>query len=220
MDEPRSGFAPGLVRQRQSPRRAEVGSMLERTRNVIQIIFVEYLAMMILASVVATLMARRGILGCAPDLTLPVRAVPDRRRHPGADRLRLVGDRHPAAAGIAADGLPPADRERRQRQPDRSRPGEAGRYVFPTSHPSYALVELTFLGLFFLPAYIFGLRPAYIGCELQWFYAQAWTFVALGLFFPALRLVRLVCAAAASAAPAMCATRTRRPTSRSRSSCR
>ena len=49
-------------------------------------------------------------------------------------------------------------------------------------------VELTFLGLLFLPAYIFGLRPAYIGCELQWFYAQAWTFVALGLFFPALRL--------------------------------
>jgi hypothetical protein len=42
--------------------------MLERTRNVIQIIFVEFLAMMLLASVLATLLARRGILGCPPDL--------------------------------------------------------------------------------------------------------------------------------------------------------
>ena len=43
--------------------------MLERTRNVVQIIFVEFLAMMFLASVVATLMARRGVLGCAGDLS-------------------------------------------------------------------------------------------------------------------------------------------------------
>jgi hypothetical protein len=35
-----------------------------------QIIFVEFLAMMFLASVVATLMARRGILGCAGDLEM------------------------------------------------------------------------------------------------------------------------------------------------------
>jgi hypothetical protein len=85
--------------------------------------------------------------------------------------LRLVGDRHPAAAGIAADGLPPADRERRQRQP--ADPHQAGRgYVFPTSHPSSALVERAFLGMLFLPAYIFGLRPSYIGCEARPDHAQ------------------------------------------------
>jgi hypothetical protein len=163
-------------------------AMLERTRNVIQIIFVEFLAMMFLASVVATLTARRGILGCAPDLSYQL-----------ALFQIVVGILGVIAFGWSVIGIL-RPRELPQMAFHRLIVSvgnvnlqlpvkEAGRYVFPTSHPSYALVELTFLGLMFLPAYIFGLRPSYIGCELQWFYAQAWTFVALGLFFPALRLV-------------------------------
>jgi hypothetical protein len=162
--------------------------MLERTRNVVQIIFVEFLAMMFLASVVATLMARRGVLGCAGDLSYQF----------GLFQI-VVGILGVVAFGWSVIGIL-RPRELPQMAFHRlivsvgnvnlQIPAkEAGRYVFPTSHPSYALVELTFLGLMFLPAYIFGLRGTYIGCELQWFYAQAWTFVARGLFFPALRLV-------------------------------
>jgi len=162
--------------------------MLERTRNVIQIILVEFLAMVMLASVVATLFARRGILGCPPD---PGYAF-------GAFQIVV------SLLGLAAFGWSLLGILRPRELPQMAfhrlivsvgnvnlqiPTKEAGAYVFPTSHPSYALVELSFLGLFFLPAYILGLRPAYIGCELQWFYAQAWTFVAIGLFFPALRLV-------------------------------
>ena len=161
--------------------------MLERTRSVIQIIFVEFLAMTLLASVVASLLARRGILGCPPDLTYQF----------GLFQI-VVG-----ILGVLAFGWSVIGILRPREMPvtafhrllvnvgnvNLSVPtGEARTYAFPTSHPSYALVELAFLGLLFLPAYIFGLRPAYVGCELQWFYAQAWTFVALGLFFPALRL--------------------------------
>ena len=162
--------------------------MLERTRNVIQIIFVEYLAIMLLASVVATLMARRGILGCPPDLGYAL----------GLFQI-VVGILGLVAFGWSVIGIL-RPRELPQMAFHRLIVSvgnvnlqiptkEAGAYLFPTSHPSYALVELTFLGMLFLPAYIFGLRPSYVGCELQWFYAQAWTFVALGLFFPGLRLL-------------------------------
>jgi hypothetical protein len=163
-------------------------AMLERTRSLIQIIFVEFLAMVLLASATASLLTRRGILDCPPDLSYEfgifqivvgllgliafgwsVMGILWPKELPVMAFHRLIG-----SIGNIRITIPYAER---------------GIYIFPSSHPSYALVELTFLGLMFLPAWIFGLRPAYIGCELQWFYAQAWTFVAIGLFFPALRIV-------------------------------
>ena len=161
--------------------------MLDRTRSVIQIIFVEYLAMVLLASVTATLFARRGILGCPPDVAYEFGWFQIVVGLLGllAFGWSLIGILRPREMPVMAfHNLVGSIGNIRVTVPY----AEAGTYVFPTSHPSYALVELTFLGMMFLPAYIFGLRPSYIGCELQWFYAQAWTFVTLGLFFPALRV--------------------------------
>lgn len=159
--------------------------MLRRVPSLVQILFVEFIAILLLASVSAKIIAHHGALGCGS--TRASFSLTDA----GATLLGLLGTSwllwRMFWPKVVTDAFRPTLKISGWILYNPNIPSVS--YEFCSTHPSYALMELTSLVPLWI-LYRFGeLPPAYAGCDAVFSYFFGRIALGLVLLFPFLRIM-------------------------------